>query len=79
MSLMKGGIMPNKAFMGATEVAEEIGVSTAYAYKLIRQLNADLQSRGFITINGRVSKQYFREKLYGEAFGNDKGGQDVSV
>jgi hypothetical protein len=71
--------MPNKTFMRATEVAEELGISTAYAYKLIRTLNADLQSRGFITINGRVSKQYFREKLYGEAAGNGQGGRDVSV
>ena len=55
----------NHLFLRAGEVAEELGVSTAYAYKLIRTLNSDLQKRGFITINGRVSRQYFNEKLYG--------------
>jgi predicted transcriptional regulator len=57
--------MVNQTFLRAEDVAEELGVSKAYAYKLIRSLNGDLQNRGFITINGRVSRQYFNEKLYG--------------
>ena len=57
--------MARKTFLRADEVAEELGVSLAYAYKLIRKLNAELEERGFITINGRVSRQYFAEKLYG--------------
>jgi hypothetical protein len=71
--------MSDKTFLRAEEVAKELGVSTAYAYKLIRRLNVDLQRRGFITINGRVSKQYFREKLYGETLENGKGEQNVSL
>jgi hypothetical protein len=67
----------NKTFLRAGEVAEELGVSTAYAYKLIRTLNADLRKQGFITINGRVSRKYFREKLYGENAGSRKGEQNV--
>jgi len=57
--------MREKAFLRATEVAQELGVSTAYAYKLIRKLNAELAEHGFITINGRVSRKYFMKKLYG--------------
>ncbi|MCL2438131.1 MAG: hypothetical protein FWC99_03440 [Coriobacteriia bacterium] len=57
--------MAGKTFLRAGEVASELGVSPAYAYKLIRRLNAELEQRGFITINGRVSRQYFTEKLYG--------------
>lgn len=33
-----------------------LGVSQAYAYKLIRQLNEELQDKGFVTIRGRVSR-----------------------
>ena len=66
--------MRDKTFLHAGEVAAELGVSKAYAYKLIRTLNNDLQKKGFITINGRVSRQYFREKLY-----NGKGEKDVSI
>ena len=74
--LIKGGfIMTSKLFLRASEVAEKLGVSMAYAYKLIRTLNDDLQKQGFITINGRISRQYFNEKLYG----NRKGKNDASL
>ena len=60
-----------KKFIRADEVADELGVSKPYAYKLIRQLNEELKSKGFITIAGRVNRQYFNERLYG-------AGKDVS-
>ena len=33
--------------------------------KLIRKLNEELKAKGFITIAGRVNRQYFYERLYG--------------
>ena len=56
--------MENK-FIRADEVADELGVSKPYAYKLIRRLNKELKHKGFITIAGRVNRQYFNERLYG--------------
>ena len=56
--------MENK-FIRAEDVAQELGVSKPYAYKLIRQLNEELEAKGFITIAGRVNRQYFYERLYG--------------
>ena len=44
---------------------EMLDVSLSYAYKLIRWLNAELESEGFVTIKGRVSTQYFMERIYG--------------
>ncbi len=38
--------MSNKMFMRVEDVAEELGVSKSYAYKLIRKLNKELQSPG---------------------------------
>ena len=38
---------------------------TGYAYKLIKRLNDELKEKGFITISGRVNRQYFNERLYG--------------
>ena len=61
--------MTKKAFLRAEEVAAELDVSLAYAYKLIRSLNTELQRQGFITINGRISRKYFTEKLYGQKVG----------
>ena len=47
------------------DVAAELGVSKPYAYKLIRQLNEELRKKGFLTIAGRVNRQYFEERFYG--------------
>jgi hypothetical protein len=71
--------MENKLFLRAEEVATELGVSMAYAYKLIRTLNGELEKQGFITINGRVSSKYFYEKLYGNDAGSGKGENDVGI
>lgn len=51
-------------FMRAEEVARELEVSRSYAYRLIRQLNAELREKGYMTIAGRVNRQYFKERLY---------------
>lgn len=57
-------------FICAEEVAQELSVSKPYAYKLIRQLNEELKEKGFITISGRVNRQY----LYTKALRSRKGG-----
>lgn len=63
---MKGGEkMQDITFMDANEIVEVTGMSEGYAYKLIKQLNQELEQQGFITIRGRVSKKYFEERIYG--------------
>lgn len=57
--------MANKTFIRVDEVAEELDVSRAHAYKIIRQLNNELNAKGFITVAGRISRQYFNERIYG--------------
>ena len=52
-------------FIRAEEVAAELDVSQPYAYKLIRQLNEEVKAKGFLTIAGRVNRQYFNERCYG--------------
>ena len=60
--------MTSNNFLRVDDVATELGVSTSYAYKIIRKLNAELEKKGIITIAGRVNKQYFTERLcYGAA------------
>ena len=48
--------------MRVDEVAQELGISKSYAYKIVQKLNAELSSKGFLTISGRVNKQYFMER-----------------
>ena len=60
--------MIKHSFLRVDEVAEILGISKSYAYKIVKKLNAELKEQGFITIAGRVNKQYFLEKTcYGEA------------
>lgn len=63
----KEGILPmaGEIFMRVNEVAEELGVSVPYAYKLIRELNKELRKTGCITIAGRIDRKFFHEKFYG--------------
>ena len=42
--------------------AETLGISKSYAYKIVQKLNAELKEKGYLTISGRVNKQYFMEK-----------------
>ena len=57
--------MAGKMFMRVEEVAEELGVSVAYAYTLIRSMNEELKKTGCITISGRIDRKFFYEKFYG--------------
>ena len=50
-------------FMKVQDVADELGVSKSYAYKIVQKLKDELKSQGFITISGRVNKQYFLERV----------------
>ena len=52
-----------QSFMRVDEVAQELGVSKSYAYKIVQKLNAELKSLGYLTISGRVNRMFFYEKL----------------
>ena len=58
--------------MKVDEVAEVLGISKSYAYKIVQKLNSELKNKGFLTIAGRVNRQYFLEKTcYGTAEKNE--------
>lgn len=59
--------MKNELFVTAGEIAQDLGVSKPFAYKLVKQMNEELETRGFITIAGRVSRKYYEKKFYGMA------------
>ena len=55
--------MENKSFMTVEEVANELGVSKSYAYKVVRELNTELQKLGYLSVSGMVNTNFFRKKL----------------
>ena len=51
--------MQNELFVTTGEVAQELGVSKPFAYKLVRQMNEELEEKGFITVaSKRDNNQY---------------------
>ena len=53
----------DNGFMRVDDVANELGVSKSYAYKIVKQLNDELKAMGYLTISGRIHRKYFLEKL----------------
>lgn len=58
-------------YLYARDLAEILGVSRAYAYKAIRELNAELAEKGYRVVAGRVPVKYFKEKYYGMDYDMD--------
>lgn len=52
-------------YITAAELAEVIGVSNGHAYKLIREMNAELKKQGYLTIAGKLPRAYLEKCLYG--------------
>lgn len=46
------------------EVAEMLDVSVSHAYKVIREANRELSSKGFYGRTGRVRRKYLDSKVY---------------
>lgn len=57
-------------FYGAEDIMELFHISRSGAYKLIQQLNEELESQGYLTVSGRISISYFRKRYFCEEIEN---------
>mgnify|MGYP004497808857 FL=1 len=55
----------NEKFLEVGDVMQILGISRSAAYKLMRQINSELEKNGYIVIRGKVSRKYFEERIYG--------------
>ena len=55
--------MAEKSFMTVEEVAAELRVSKSKAYQIVRELNAELQKQGYLTVAGRVNATLLHKKV----------------
>ena len=46
------------------KVARDLGISKSHAYEVLHKLNAELRDKGYLTIFGRVNRNFFTEKFY---------------
>ena len=53
------------SIVGEEDVANELGVSKGHAYKVIRQLNEELEKSGFIVVTGKIPRAFWEKKFYG--------------
>ena len=66
--------MKNTVFIRAEEIAQELQISKALAYKMVHDWNEELREKGYTTVRGRVSRRYFEEQIYGMAGGEQQAG-----
>ncbi len=70
---MKGGNSEGK-MIGAKDVGDMLGVSESKAYGYIRDMNAELQRSGFMTVRGKIPLSYVEKRFFG--FQEQGGGAD---
>lgn len=54
-----------KRFLNVRDVCELMECSQSKAYCIIRQLNEELDKKGFLTMAGKVNTRYFFDRFYG--------------
>ena len=59
--------MNEKLYYNAADIAAMLGISMGKSYKILREMNNELSSKGFLTIAGKIPVAYFKEKWYGAA------------
>ena len=55
----------NEKFLEVGDVMQILGILRSAAYKLMRQINSELEKKGYIVIRGKVNRKYFEERIYG--------------
>lgn len=53
-----------KRFLTATDVSQIMECSVSRAYTIIRQLNDEMTSKGYIVNRGKINAKYFYERVY---------------
>ena len=67
--------MAESLFIRAGEVIHLLGVSKSEAYRIIKRLNDEMASKGYIVVNGRVNRRYLEEQIYGYVPEQRQGGK----
>jgi hypothetical protein len=50
-------------FLTARDLEDLLKVSKSSSYELVRQLNIELKSKGYLTFTARVRKDYFLKRI----------------
>ena len=77
-------MIKKNAMVYVDEVAETLGIANDTAYKIIKKLNEDLTSMGYVVVAGRLPRKFWEEKFYGgpdALYENDQNekGKEVAI
>lgn len=53
--------------LSSKQVSEILGISVSYAYKIIDQLNRELEKAGYLTLHGKVDSVYLNKRFFPNA------------
>ena len=51
-------------YYDSKDIGRILSVSRAIAYRIIKKLNSELNKQGYITISGKIPKEYFNARFY---------------
>ena len=54
-----------KMYLSMEDVAEVFDILVSFAYRVVERMNADLASKNYYVILGRVPTRYVEDKIYG--------------
>ena len=60
-----GSMRKRKIYLSVEDVAEVFDISVSFAYRVVERMNADLASKNYYVILGRVPTRYVEDKIYG--------------
>ena len=52
-----------KMYLSVEDIAELFGLSVSFAYRVVERMNADLASKNYYVILGRVPTRYVEDKM----------------
>ena len=56
--------MRSDYMMTANDVAQALGISKGHAYKIVRELNDELEAKGFIVVADKIPRAFWDKKFY---------------
>ncbi len=52
-------------FVRVDTVMNDLQISKPLAYKLMKEMNDELEAKGYLVISGRVPRAYYYERFFG--------------
>lgn len=62
---MKTAKSEQGVFVRVDTLMEDLQISKPLAYRLMKEMNDELKEKGYLTISGRVPREYYYARFFG--------------